>query len=350
MSTPFQEPADPSLGGTGYTRVQRAHAIATGEGGMSARSIRRWKQRAREGRLARSRQTGGIPRGDPRSLWRESHAIVLFLLLLAYPTLYYTECAEYLLYTCGAFYSEQQIGIMVRTRFSMVFKNVIPVSLKRVSRNVNLWFSSLPPFGIHGISMFNMCDMDECPMRVTHGNRRRGHVLCGKEAVVRRNYAERYSPLHGLIVAIHPAIGVVGWMMYPGGMTIVLFTQFLRTYVFPSVMGAAAATQCDVAQQLNPPMGLNTILLWDNLSSHLNQTIYAMVAAAGIRCQARPAHSPVVAPIEFIFHIIRTELQRLNIPGGQGITEQNIVQHVAQAIHTITPQTVANIFRYCGYT
>ena len=349
MNTPFQEPADPSNGGPGYSIHQQSLAIVTGKGPMSQRTLRRWRKKASNGIFGRQRRTGGVPRDDPRSGWAEQHVVTLFLLLLAFPTLYYYECSEYLLYTTGVLYSERQIGRIVRERFALVFKNVIPVSLKRVSRNIDLWYSSLPPYGVQGMSMYNLCDMDECPMRVTHANRRKGHCLVGKEAVVRRNYAERYSRLHGLIVAIHPAIGIVGWMMYTGGMTIVLFTHFLKTYIFPHIMGAGAAVQSSIPQDANPPLGLNTILLWDNLSSHGAATIYNLVMMAGIRCQGRPTHSPVCAPIEFIFHLIRDGLQHLNIPGGEGITDANIRECVRQVIGTITPATVANIFRFCNY-
>ena len=355
MCTPHQEPGDPSKGGTGYSLTERIHAINTHTRGgtgyrPSQRSLRRWRaQGARTGYVGRAPATGFIPIEDPRSGWEEAHVVILFLLFLAYPTTYYYEAAEYLVYTFGVLYTEEQIALLVRKRFGLVFKDVIPVSLKRTAHNINAWYSSLPPYGIRGMSMYNLCDMDECPMRVTHANRRKGHCLVGKEAVVRRNYAERYSKLHGLIVAIHPSIGIVGWMMYPGGMTIVLFMHFLKTYIFPRVVGAAAAAQSSVQSEVNPPMGLNTILMWDNLGSHLNAVVFNIVRAAGIRCQARPTHAPVCAPIEFIFHIIRSGLQHLNVPGGEGITDQNIHACVRQVINTITAETVANIFHFCKY-
>jgi transposase len=95
---------------------------------------------------------------------------------------------------------------------------------------------------------------------------------------------------------------------------------------------------------LVPILRPGQVVLLDNLSSHTDRAIEAMVTAAGCRLVYLPPYSPDYAPIEQAFSKLKEFLRRR---GAR--TQAELDAAIADALDMITAEDARGYFKHCGY-
>lgn len=100
-----------------------------------------------------------------------------------------------------------------------------------------------------------------------------------------------------------------------------------------------------VREVLGPTLRSGDVVIMDNLSPHKNELTLAWLAQAGAQVLFLPAYSPDLNPIEKMWSKVKTSLR-----GAEARTPEALVQAVATALASVTPQDAINWFASCGYS
>jgi transposase len=100
-----------------------------------------------------------------------------------------------------------------------------------------------------------------------------------------------------------------------------------------------------VRQVLAPTLQPGQIVILDNLSVHKTDAIQHVIADCGCQLVFLPAYSPDLTPIEQAFSKLKAILRRL-----AARTREALLDALATAIDTITPEDARAWFRHAGYT
>ena len=95
---------------------------------------------------------------------------------------------------------------------------------------------------------------------------------------------------------------------------------------------------------LVPVLRSGQVVLLDNLSTHKDPAIEAMIIAAGCRLVYLPPYSPDYAPIEQAFAKIKEFLRR-----RAARTQEELDAAIAEALDLITAEDARGYFGHCGY-
>ena len=161
------------------------------------------------------------------------------------------------------------------------------------------------------------------------------------ETYTRRNMTPSYArTLHG-----ERAYGYVP-RNYGEGTTLItaLTTQGM---VAPMVIEGAVNTRIMLAYVehcLVPILRPGQIVLFDNLSSHKDPSIAALITTAGCRLVYLPPYSPDYAPVEQAFAKIKEYLRR-----RAARTQEDLDAAIADALDLITAHDARGYFGHCGY-
>jgi transposase len=82
----------------------------------------------------------------------------------------------------------------------------------------------------------------------------------------------------------------------------------------------------------------------DNLSSHADPTVLEVLRSLGVTVKPLPPYSPDLNPIEKAWSKVKQALRR-----ARPQTTAVLVDAVAAALRTITPEDIQARFASCGY-
>jgi transposase len=100
-----------------------------------------------------------------------------------------------------------------------------------------------------------------------------------------------------------------------------------------------------IRRVLCPTLRQGDVVVMDNLSAHKSEPTLSLIARAGAEVLFLPAYSPEFNPIEKMWSKIKASLRR-----AQARTQPALIQVIATALESITPQDARNWFAHCGYS
>ena len=100
-----------------------------------------------------------------------------------------------------------------------------------------------------------------------------------------------------------------------------------------------------VRRVLCPTLRKGDIVIMDNLSPHKSEPTLSLIAQAGAEVLFLPAYSPDFNPIEKMWSKIKASLR-----SAEARTQPALIEAIASALESITPQDAINWFAHCGYS
>jgi len=99
-----------------------------------------------------------------------------------------------------------------------------------------------------------------------------------------------------------------------------------------------------VENLLAPTLGPGDVVIMDNLSSHKRPAIEEKIKARGAQLIWLPPYSPDLNPIEKMWSKIKQLLRK-----AKARTEQTLLDAIAKALASVTPDDARGWFSSCGY-
>ena len=103
--------------------------------------------------------------------------------------------------------------------------------------------------------------------------------------------------------------------------------------------------QAYVREVLCPSLRLGDLVVMDNLGAHKNEQTLALIEQAGAEVVFLPAYSPDLNPIEMMWSKVKAFLR-----SAEARTHDALIEAIAAALASVTPQDAANWFVACGYS
>lgn len=100
-----------------------------------------------------------------------------------------------------------------------------------------------------------------------------------------------------------------------------------------------------VQQVLCPRLHPGDVVIMDNLSPHKSDPTLALIGQRGAQVLFLPAYSPDLNPIEMMWSKVKASLR-----SAGARTQSDLIQAIAAALASVTPQDAINWFAHCGYT
>ena len=82
----------------------------------------------------------------------------------------------------------------------------------------------------------------------------------------------------------------------------------------------------------------------DNFTIHHNKNVRRLIGAAGCYLGYLPTYSPDFNPIELVFSKLKAFLRK-----ARAAQVADLIDAIAEAIATVSPQEVARCFNHCRY-
>ena len=303
-------------------------------------TTRRWELIQEEhGRLQPYRRNGNAE----RERMPGPDLVYLALYRVAYPKCTIAELNAFL-YRANLgnsdfrFYSQSQIhraesliGLTQKKASTTAYQAYFPDNMEKRWNYWNMAF----PLGIADIPRSNITDLDECGVMMEKTvNRKYGKAYVGCRVNEEGPY--RHSQKWTLLLAISGEDGHNGqdarrWvdMWLDGGTTVNRFYDFMENLL--ESIGHATANHFYV-------------FTMDNLNSHKNEAVIALIHLYGHGVVFRAPYWPVDGPIEFVFNTIQT-LVRAQLYDIR--TAQDLLAAVYGAVASI--DTFRNYFINCGF-
>jgi transposase len=96
---------------------------------------------------------------------------------------------------------------------------------------------------------------------------------------------------------------------------------------------------------LCPTLRAGDIVIMDNLSPHKNDRTLDLIVQAGASVAFLPAYSPDFNPIEKMWSKVKQFLR-----STEARTRETLLEAIAAALRSVTPQDAVNWFAACGYS
>ena len=103
--------------------------------------------------------------------------------------------------------------------------------------------------------------------------------------------------------------------------------------------------QAYVRQVLCPTLRAGDVVIMDNLSPHKSEPTLSLLTQAGAEVLFLPAYSPDLNPIEKMWSKVKACLRT-----AEARTQPALIQAIASALKSVTPQDAVNWFASCGYS
>ena len=100
-----------------------------------------------------------------------------------------------------------------------------------------------------------------------------------------------------------------------------------------------------VRQVLCPSLHPGDVVIMDNLSPHKSDQTLSLIEQRGAQVLFLPAYSPDLNPIEKMWSKVKTSLRTT-----AARTQPALIQGIASALASVTPQDAMNWFAHCGYS
>lgn len=95
---------------------------------------------------------------------------------------------------------------------------------------------------------------------------------------------------------------------------------------------------------LLPTLTQGSVLVMDNWSVHHGEEVRELAERFGCELLYLPTYSPDLNPIEHLFAKLKLFVKRLRPDAPD-----KLIQAFSEALETVTPQNVRNLYRHCGY-
>lgn len=100
-----------------------------------------------------------------------------------------------------------------------------------------------------------------------------------------------------------------------------------------------------VRSVLCPTLRPGDVVIMDNLSPHKSELTLSLITQVGARILFLPAYSPDLNPIEKMWSKVKACLR-----SAEARTQPALIQAIAAALASVTPQNAMNWFTSCGYS
>jgi transposase len=120
-------------------------------------------------------------------------------------------------------------------------------------------------------------------------------------------------------------------------------TEITATWVLEEAL-TREAFEVYVTHVLAPTLQVGDVVLIDNLNVHKSETARQAIEARGARLEFLPPYSPDLNPIEKCWAKIKSVLRQL-----KARTFDELVEALAVAFESITPEDLRAWFVHCGY-
>ena len=100
-----------------------------------------------------------------------------------------------------------------------------------------------------------------------------------------------------------------------------------------------------VGRVLCPTLRAGDVVVMDNLSPHKSDHTLSLIEQRGAQVQFLPAYSPDLNPIENMWSKVKTSLRT-----AEARTQPDLLQAIASALASVTPQDAMNWYAHCGYS
>jgi transposase len=98
-----------------------------------------------------------------------------------------------------------------------------------------------------------------------------------------------------------------------------------------------------VRRVLCPTLRQGDVVIMDNLCPHKSEPTLSLIARAGAEVLFLPAYSPEFNPIEKMWSKLKASLR-----SAEARTQPALIEAIAGALGSITPQDARNWFAHCG--
>jgi transposase len=98
-----------------------------------------------------------------------------------------------------------------------------------------------------------------------------------------------------------------------------------------------------VRRVLCPTLRQGDVVIMDNLCPHKSEPTLSLIARAGAEALFLPAYSPEFNPIEKMWSKLKASLR-----SAEARTQPALIEAIAGALGSITPQDARNWFAHCG--
>ena len=214
--------------------------------------------------------------------------------------------------------AEKRIGLTRKRGSTTAYQALLPINIQK---RWNFW--NLPyPFGIADISRHDMIDIDECGVFLESSDRSIGKAYIGNRATQAGPYSKSEKWTLLLAISGDPASNRWRDMWLVGGTTGDKMIGFIENILQDIGPGTPERRYC---------------FTMDNLRSHHNRQMAAMIHEAGHRLIFRAPYYPTDGPIEFVFNTIQGMLinNMHKISSGQDLIHE--VGVAIAAIPTFEP-------------
>ena len=223
--------------------------------------------------------------------------------------------------------AEQRIGLTRKRGSTTAYQALLPVNKQK-----RWMFWNLPyPYGIADIRRQDLIDLDECGIELSTADRKIGKAYVGKRVKQSGLYSK--TDKYNLLLAISgdPVLALRWHDIWTGeGTTGTRMIAFVRSITH------------DLANLGTPNCRFCFII--DNLRSHHNIQMSAIIIGAGHRLVFRAPYYPVDGPIEYVFNTIQGVLRIRNDVIVDGASLQNEILVAIAAIPSFEPY-----FINCGF-
>lgn len=222
--------------------------------------------------------------------------------------------------------AEQRLNLTTKRSSTTAYQALLPhIILKR-----NLFWNANYPVGIADCDPRNMIDIDEAGWSVDTCNRTSGKTVVGE----RCREVGPYSKTQKVTVLL----GVSGDDQSPdrwldrwreGGTTVTKFLDFIRSIIEEIGPGTPARRR---------------VFVMDNLRSHQNNAIKAVIHGHGHRIVFRAPYYPVDGAIEYVFNVLHCALQ-LRLCSIR--TTDDMETQIDNIVHSM--EEFSCFFAHCGF-
>jgi transposase len=98
-----------------------------------------------------------------------------------------------------------------------------------------------------------------------------------------------------------------------------------------------------VRRVLCPTLRQGDVVIMDNLCPHKSEPTLSLIARAGAEALFLPAYSPEFNPIEKMWSKLKASLR-----SAEARTQPALIEAIAGALGSITPQDARNWYAHCG--
>lgn len=186
------------------------------------------------------------------------------------------------------------------------------------------------PYGIADVKREDFIGLDGCGVFVETADKHIGKAYTGNRVRQAGNYQK--SEKWNLLLGIAGSEAAERWaeMWLEGGTTNIKMIEFIQKVLVDIGAGTPLRRRC---------------FIMDNLNSHHNAQMAALIIAAGHRLAYRAPYYPVDGPIEFVFNTVQGHLMiNMHKVKNNGVTLCNETRAAIASIPTFIPY-----FEHCGY-